>query len=414
MTHEVDPIASPSVDTPPSTSDDRRARKNAFLLAGAQSLAGANVTVTAILGGIVGAYLAEDKTLSTLPITLLITGAAVTTIPASNLMRRIGRRAGFMSAALVGMAGAAVVAYAIWIESFALVCFGSFLLGVYNAFVQYFRFAAADTASPAFRPKAISWVLAGGVIAAVIGPQIVIWGKDLLAPIQFAGAYVVLIGTCAVTFCILNFIDVPLPKTETHSEPARPLGEILRQRRLVIAILCGMASFSMMTLAMTATPLAMLANHHGVDDAAFVIQWHAVAMFAPSFITGSLIARFGVENIVIVGLILITGCGAASLLGVEIHHFWLAMVLLGIGWNFSFVGATAMVAECYRSSERNKVQGINDFAVFSTVAMASFMSGALFQHYGWLTLIAVLICVSVLALALVSFWRFNHLRSTAH
>jgi len=409
MTQEASPNYPPS----PAASDDVKAKRNAFLLATAQALANSNIIVNTALGAIIGSYLAADKIFATVPVTTMIVGTALSTMPASLFMRRVGRRMGFISGVLIGMTGAAMVTAALWMQSFMFACFGTFVLGLAHAFTQYYRFAAADTASAAFRPKAISWVLAGGVAAAFIGPQIVIWGKDLLAPVQFAGAYACLIGMGVLTISVLCFIDVPDPKTETHAEPARSLSEILKQKRLIVAILCAMVSYSMMSLVMTATPLAMLAHHLSVDDAAFVIQWHVVAMFGPSFFTGNLIQRFGAENMIMLGLTLIIGCGIAALLGVDLHYFWIALVFLGLGWNFSFIAATTMVVGCYRTSERNKVQGINDLVVFGTVALASLLSGAIFQLFGWNIVLFILLSIAVSVLLFMAIWRVSVNRAIA-
>lgn len=386
-------------------SDDVKARRNALLLAAAQALAGANIVVHSTLGPIGGAYLADNKLLSTLPMSMMIVGIACSTLPASLLMAQIGRRAGFILGVLSGMIGAGVAAWAIWLSHFALFCLGGLLIGVSHAFVQYYRFAAADTASASFRPKAISWVLAGGVAAAFFGPQLIIWFKDLFAPVQFAGAYAMLAVLGVAAIAVLAFIDVPNPRTQIHAQPARPLREILQNRQLLVAVAAGMVSYSTMNLVMTATPLAMLHWDHGVDDAAFVIQWHVVAMFAPSFFTGHLIARFGSENMIAFGMALMIGCAAAALTGIDLYHFSIALVLLGLGWNFSFIAATAMVAASHRPSERGKVQGLNDLCVFSTMAVASFASGALFHHFGWHVLQWVLVAASVMALVLIVGWR---------
>ncbi len=404
-----------SADEPsnPATSDDAKAKRNAFLLASAQALANSNIIVNTALGAIIGSYLADDKIFATVPVTTMIVGTALSTMPASLYMRRVGRRTGFITGVLIGMTGAAMVTAALLMHNFVFACFGTFVLGLAHAFTQYYRFAAADTASAAFRPKAISWVLAGGIAAAFIGPQIIIWGKDLLAPVQFAGAYACLIGMGVLTIAVLCFIDVPDPKTEVHAEPARPLSEILKQRRLITAIACAMVSYSMMSLVMTATPLAMLAHHLSVDDAAFVIQWHVVAMFGPSFFTGNLIQRFGAENMIMLGLTLIIGCGIAALSGVDLHHFWIALVFLGLGWNFSFIAATTMVVGCYRTSERNKVQGINDLAVFGTVALASLLSGAVFQLFGWNVVLFVQLFVATAVLLSMAIWKMSANRAIA-
>jgi predicted MFS family arabinose efflux permease len=387
--------------------DDRRAKRNVILLAACQAMASSNASVNATLGSIIGQYLAADKTLATLPVSTMLIGVVVTTMPASLFMRRVGRRTGFMTAAVIGMAGAALVTLGLFELSFATVCWGTFLLGVYHAFAQYFRFAAADTASPAFRPRAISLVLAGGVVAAFLGPEIVIYAKDLFAPVQFAGAYAMLVLLGAIAFVILAFVDIPPPKAEVFDEPARALFEIMKQRPAVIAIAAGMASFAMMVFVMTATPLAMLACSLQVDDAAFVIQWHVVAMFAPSFFTGHLIARYGTANMMMIGLALMFGCGAAALMGIDIAHFWVALVLLGLGWNFSFVSATHLFTTCYRPAERNKAQGANDLFVFGSVALASLLSGALFQWVGWNWVLAMMMAVCLAAFVMVVVWRFT-------
>ena len=250
---------------------------------------------------------------------------------------------------------------------------------------MYYRFAAADLASDAFRPKAISWVLIGGVAAALLGPQVLIATCDLLLPVAFAGAFVGLAGLAVAAVAVLSFVDIPNLTPAARADQGRPLGEIMAQPKFVIAVICAMVSYGMMSLVMTATPIAMVACDFDIDDAAFVVQWHAVAMFAPSFITGNLINRFGTTKIIIAGLTLLGACGAVALAGVELENFLIALVLLGLGWNFGFVGATTLVTETYRPAERNKVQAANDFMVFGTVATASFLSGVLLQLFGWET-----------------------------
>ena len=371
--------ASATFDEP----DDRRARKNVLILFLAQALYGGGTSIMITLGGIVGHLLAADKGLATLPITTFVLGTALTTVPASLYMRVVGRRVGFMTGAAFGTASGALATYAIFDQNFWLFCAGTFFGGAYQASSMYYRFAATDTASDAFKAKAISWVLAGGIVAAFLGPQLVIHTKALFSPVLFAGSYVAAMTLSAIAFCVLAFIDIPKPSTQTYSQPARPMMEILRQPRLLIAMFCGMVSFGIMNLVMTATPLAMVACGLTVDDAAFVIQWHIVAMFAPSFFTGHLINRFGKERIIATGLILLAACGVVALMGIDLTHFWFALVLLGLGWNFGFVGATALVTDCYRPAERNKVQAANDLCVFGMVAFASFSSGKLLHLVGW-------------------------------
>lgn len=391
-----------SVAAPAHSQDnDRLARKNAFILCAAQALYGAGASIIITLGGLVGHYLALDKGLATLPVTTYVLGTALSTVPASLFMKVVGRRIGFMVGAGFGVASSLLAVYAIFHGSFWLFCTATFLAGGYQASSMYYRFAAADTASDAFKAKAISWVLAGGIAAAILGPQVVIWTKSLFDPILFAGTFAASAGLSLLGFAILNFVDIPKPSEQVFDQPPRPLAEILRQKRLLVAIFCGMVSYGIMNLVMTATPLAMVACNHTVDDAAFVIQWHILAMFVPSFFTGNLINRFGVERVIAVGCVLLAGAGIAALSGIGIIHFWIALVLLGVGWNFGFVGATTMVTDCYRPSERNKVQAANDMAVFATVAFASFSSGNLLHHVGWEAVAWSLFPFVAAALALV-------------
>jgi predicted MFS family arabinose efflux permease len=328
-------------------------------------------------------------------------------------MRVVGRRIGFMVGASFGVASGALAVYAIFIQSFWLFCFATMLCGGYQAFAMYYRFAAADTASDAFRAKAISWVLVGGVLAAVAGPQIVIWTRSWFDPVMFAGSFAASIVLAICAFALLSFITIPKSSETVFAQPARPMGEILSQPRLLVAMACGMVSYGIMNLMMTATPLAMVACDLSIDDAAFVIQWHALAMFAPSFFTGNVIARVGKEKVIAVGLALLAVCGAVALSGIDITHFWAALVLLGLGWNFAFVGATAMVTDCYRPAERNKVQAVNDFAVFATVAFASFSSGNLLARIGWDAVAISLFPFVAIALALVAWLSWHSKRQTA-
>ncbi len=363
--------------------DDGRAKKNVLILFIAQALYGGGTSIMITLGGLVGHQLAVDKGLATLPITTFVLGTALMTVPASMYMKLVGRRLGFMTGAAFGVASGALATYAIFQNSFWLFCLGTFLGGTYQASSMYYRFAATDTASDGFKAKAISWVLAGGIVAAFLGPQLVIYTKALFSPVLFAGSYASATMLSLLALAVVSFIDIPKPSAEQHLEAARPLGTIMRQPRLLIAMFCGMVSFGIMNFVMTATPLAMVACGLTVDDAAFVIQWHIVAMFAPSFFTGHLINKFGKERVIGLGLILLAGCGVVALSGIDLTHFWFALVLLGLGWNFGFVGATALVTDCYRPSERNKVQAANDLCVFGMVAFASFSSGKLLHLVGW-------------------------------
>lgn len=383
--------------------DDARARRNVWVLATAQALYGSGAIIIFTLGALTGQMLSENKALATLPISAYVVGAALATYPASLFMQRVGRRAGFITGAALGMIGTGLAIAAIGTGSFALFCAAMFLAGQYQGFSQFYRFAAADTASEQFRPKAISRVLVGGVIAAFAGPQIAIWSKDLLAPLTFAGAYAAAMGLSVIAVIVLAFVDIPKQVEELGGDtaPARPLGEIVFTPRFLVAVTCAMTSYAIMNLVMTATPLAMIACGFEVSDAAFVIQWHVVAMFAPGFITGHLIARFGVHLVVATGLVLLAGCGVVALTGVDLGRFWLALVLLGVGWNFAFVGATTMVTDCYRPEEKARVQGLNDFMVFGSVALASLTSGLMFQFFGWESVNLTIFPFVVVALAMI-------------
>jgi predicted MFS family arabinose efflux permease len=362
--------------------DDVGAKRNAIVLAVAQALYASGSVVLVATAGLVGAQLAPSKAWATLPVSTYVIGTMLSTIPAALLMGRIGRRAGFMIGAGVGAAAGLLSLYAIYISSFTLFSISTPLHGVFQASSGYFRFAAADTASPGFRPKAISWVLIGGVAAAIFGTIIVIRTIDLLAPVTFAGCYLATTGLALLTIAALAFLDLPKEKRAVAGA-SRPLSEILRQPRLVVAILCGMMATGVMNLVMTATPIAMIDCGFGIGDSSWVIQWHVLAMFIPSFFTGTLIARHGAERISLLGLFILGVGGGAALLGIGFENFAAALIFLGLGWNFAFIGATTMVAECYRPAERSRVQAVNDFAIFITVAIASLLSGRLLAGFGW-------------------------------
>lgn len=365
--------------------DDRLARRNAFVLALAQAMGGALTSITISIGGLVGVYLLSESTkLATLPVTTMVVGTACGTIPAALLLGRVGRRAGFMIGTLVAAAGGAVAFVAIHLALFPLYCFGTFLGGVSFAFVQQYRFAAAEGATEGFRPKAISYVLAGGILAGVIGPQTVIATRDLFAPVAFAGAYLAQAVLAVVTLAILALYRPPLrARASARTGAGRPLGQILADPKVMLAILVAVVSYGVMSLVMTAAPLAMKACGFGIDDAALGIQWHVIAMFAPSFFTGSLISRYGAEPIAAVGLVLLAIAGATALMGITLVNFYVALVFLGLGWNFGFIGGTTMLTNAQRPEEQARTQAANEFIVFGCVALASLSSGVLFQTVGW-------------------------------
>jgi MFS family permease len=387
-------------------SEDREARRNAIILAVAGAVVGAPPTIIFALGGLAGMYLLPpgQPALATLPLSFFIVGGALTAIPAATLMSRVGRRAGFITGALIGAAGGAAATCAVLIGSFVLLVASFTVIGAANAFAQQYRFAAADSGSPALRAKAISWVLAGGVASGIIGPQAVILTKHLFDPIPFVGGFVAIVVLALLGASLL----LPLSGTARGAPPAvsraggRPLAEIIRQPRFIVSLICSVGSYALMSLVMTAAPLAMVGCGLPQDDAALGLQWHVLAMFGPSFFTGALIARFGAETIVGVGLALLAGCAAVALLGLDVWHFWAALVLVGLGWNFGFIGATTLLTQTYRPEERSRVQGFNDFVLFSFVAAASFLSGQLYATVGWNVInILVFPIAGMCALALV-------------
>jgi predicted MFS family arabinose efflux permease len=382
--------------------DDGLARRNAMVLAVAQALAGGNNTVIVSTASIVGAMLAPDKGLATLPITFMVLGMWAGTLPVGALARRFGRRFALQTGSAFGVLSGLISYTAVMQGTFWLLLAGTFCGGLYAAAHMSYRFAAADTASEAYRPKVVSWVLAGGVFAAVIGPQIVIFTKDMLAPHLFAASYLGQSICAAIAALVLQFVKVP-PVSKATPAPPRPLGTIARTPRFVVAVVCGVASYATMNLMMTSAPLAMVGCGHSVTDATLGIQWHVLAMYAPSFATGALIARFGVERIAAVGLGLLVLSAAVGISGVSVAHFWSALILLGLGWNFSFIGATAMVTQCHRAEERTTVQAFNDFCVFGSMAVSSFCSGQLLADFGW-TAINVVIFPTVLVAAAMLAW----------
>jgi MFS family permease len=394
-----------------SVDQDAEPRRNAFILSAAGAVTGSAPIIAFSLGGLAGLYLlGEDKSLATLPISFFVVGGALGAIPAAMLMNRIGRRAGFIVGAAFGILGGLVSGLAVLAASFPVLVAGFAVIGIANAFVNQYRFAAADTGSAALRSKAISWVLAGGVAAGVIGPQAVIFTRHLFDPVPFVGGFFAISGLSVLGMLLLLPLSgaaraVP-PKAGRSS--GRPLIAIVRQPRFIVALVCAIGSYALMSLVMTAAPLAMVACGLGEENAALGIQWHVLAMFAPSFFTGALIVRFGKETIVAVGLVLLAACAVVALLGIDLLHFWAALILVGLGWNFGFIGATAMLTETYLPEERSKVQGFNDFLLFSFVAVASFSSGKIFSSLGWEAINIVVFPVvgaSALALAIAVFFK---------
>ena len=386
-----------------ATAGDRLARKNALVLAIAQALAGGNNTVLVATGGIVGAMIAPDKGLATLPISVYVLGLWIGALPVGWLARRYGRRTTFQIGTLCGVATGLICFAAVMRGSFLLFNAGAFVSGLYAAAHNAYRFAAADTASDAFKPKAISWVLIGGIFAGIVGPQLVIFTKDQIPAVLFAATYLAQTLLAVLAGGVLMFVNIPVPPWRQPEGEGRPLLEIARQPRFIVAVACGVASYSMMNLVMTSAPLAMVMCNHSITDASLGLQWHVLGMFVPSFITGTLISRFGIERVIATGFALLMTSAIISLTGISIWHFWVALVLLGVGWNFGFIGATALVTQCHRPNERNRVQAFNDFLVFGSMAIGSFSSGKLLHAAGW-SAVNEVVFPTVLAAAVLLPW----------
>ncbi len=367
------------------------------LLALCWALTSTGQTVLVSVSALAGSVLAVDKSLATLPIALQWAGTAMATLPASLLMARWGRRAGFAVGAVIGIVGASISAYALWSGAFALFAVGMCLLGAHIGFGNYYRYAAAEVAPITLRSTAIGLVLGGGVIAALLAPTVAKYGIDALPVIPFAGAYGAIAILAAVTIAVLTTMRLPRMIHQRSFGVARPTFAILRQPQFMVAVGGGVGAYAVMILIMSVTPLAMSQCGHDFGDAAFVIQWHVLSMFAPSFVTGYLIRRFGTLRIMMTGVILEFMCIGVASSGIAMTNFWLALVLLGIGWNFLFVGATDLMAQSFGGHDRARAQGINEFFVFGAAGLAALSSGALLHQFGWggLNLIALPIAAVV-------------------
>ena len=389
--------------------DDAKARRNAVILSVAQALYGAVTTALVVTAGLVGSQLSSDPSLATLPMSMMIIGTAATTLPISLIMKRVGRRTGFVACALAGMLGGLIGTYAIFNRSFPLFLLGAFLIGVYQASASYYRFAAADLASPAFRPKAISWVMTGGIAAALFGTLMVMGTVNLFAPVAFAGTWAAMAVLSLAGALTLFAVDIPY-KADVNLPTGRPLLQIARQPRYMVAALCAMLAYGIMVLVMTATPVAMLGCGFSVQDSSWVIQWHALAMFVPSFFTGSLITRFGAERIAATGMVFLSCAAISGLVGIHFENFAVGLVLLGLGWNFSFLGGTNLLTTTYEPAERNKAQGLNDLLVFGTTSITSLGAGKLLAWFNWSAVNYAVFPMVALALVMIG-WLATHRRS---
>jgi MFS family permease len=385
-------------------------KRNVPILAFCQALYMSGSSLLVATSALVGYALAEDKTYASLGFTVQLLSTMLASVPAAALMSRIGRKPAFLVGTVIALLGAMTCTYAILHGQFVVFILGSALLGTSAGFANYYRFAAADNVDEAHKSRAISYVLAGGVLAALIGPNLANLTRDVVSGAAFAGSYASITVLYVLSFILLSQLRLPQQYQQLGAErgSGRPLAVIARQPRFVIAVITGMLGYAVMTLVMTATPLAMQHHHHPFSDTSFVIQWHVLGMFAPSFFTGQLIQRFGLLRILMFGAAMGVACVAINLMGTSVSHFWVALVLLGLSWNFLFIGATTLLTTTYRPEERFKSQALNDFLVFSMVSTASLSAGALHHLLGWRVVNqAALPMLAVILLGLVWLYRVN-------
>ncbi|MDI6027542.1 MFS transporter [Corticibacterium sp. UT-5YL-CI-8] len=396
-----------------SLSAEAEVRRTALILASAQAVIGSAVPIVLSMGALAGQYLlGADKSLATLPITSFNLGVALGAIPAAAIVRALGQRNGFQFGTILTAAGGGITTLALFRGEFWLFVIGAMLVGIGGSFVQQFRFAAADNAPPQFKAKAISLVLAGGIVTAILGPQIVIFTRDLLEPTLFAGAFVAIVGLAAVGAIILSFLRVhePIRSDSTVSLQKNSLWTVVRRPKFAAALICAVCTYMLMSFVMTGAPLAMVGCGFSVDQATLGISWHVMAMFGPSFFTGRIIQHFGAERVVAAGIFLLIVCALVALSGIQLWQFWTSLILLGLGWNFGFIGATAIVASSYRPEEKAKAQGFHDFVLFGSVAFASLMSGIVYNAYGWEMLNWIVFPVCAICLGALA-WLFAIKRS---
>ncbi|MDR5653705.1 MFS transporter [Ruixingdingia sedimenti] len=365
-----------------SADTDARARRNVWVLVAAQAILGAQMPIIFTIAGLAGSALASNPCWATLPISATVVGSMLSATPLSALMQRFGRRAGFVAGAVGGMVGAGIGAWGLLVNSFTLFVIGALFTGMYMSAQGFYRFAAADTASDAFRPKAISYVMAGGLLSAVVGPQIVKLTAGAMV-IPFLGSYLAVIAINAVGMFLFAALDIPRPRPPAADTPrGRTRWEMIRTPRIAVAMICATVSYALMNLVMTSSPLAVVGCGFETADAANVVTAHVLGMYAPSFFTGHVIARLGAEKVVGIGLAILAAAGAVAMSGVELEQFFIALILLGVGWNFGFIGATTMLTAAHAPHERGRMQGLNDLIVFGGVSVASFASGGLMNCSG--------------------------------
>jgi MFS family permease len=356
--------------------------RNILLLAACQALLLTNAAGLISMNGLVGYALTDIKTLATLGATTYVLGSALSTMPMSLWMAKVGRRRGFMTGAVINIGGCMLAAAALFLGSFVLYCLATAVVGIYNAVGLQYRFAAAEVAAPADKARAVSLVLAGGIVGGFLGPAISRWGKDMFA-IPFLGSFVLLAAVALVALAVQSRVHVPRPSALENAGGGRPLRAIMRKPVFIVAALSAGLGYGMMNLLMVATPLAMSFCSHPFAQAAFVIEWHVVGMYAPGFVTGGLFRRFGVLNVILAGVAVMAGGAAVALSGTTVTHFVVALTLVGAGWNFMYTGGTLLLTEAYAPAEKARTQGANDFIVFSIMGVSSLSSGALVSAAGW-------------------------------
>ena len=381
--------------------------RNIGLLATAQAIIGSNQAVLAAIASLTAVTLLDERSLSTLPVTLMIVGTALATGPSAWLIHRLGRRHGFMLGAALAIPGALLAALAAWLGSFWLFCVALALLGTTAAFANQYRFAAADSVPPGLKARAISWVLAGGVVSGFLGPWLGVLTKDLLPGHSFAGTYIAMALLALGAVLVLSQTRLaPGVRSDgvVAQQSPRSFSTLLRSAEILIPMLVGSSSYALMVLVMVAAPLAMVyVCGHTTEEAAFAIQWHVVAMFAPSFVTGSIIGRIGAHLTAALGLLMILCAAIINLNGISVMHFVVSLVLLGVGWNFGFIASTAMLSTAYRPEEAARVQGLNEQVVFGSMAVASIASGVLLEVVGWHMLNVLAIPVATAAILALAF-----------
>jgi len=400
-------VASLSAPASPAEGGTPQGRRNAGVLALCQGLYTAAISIDLTLTALTGQMLAPDPALATLPFALITVAGAIATWFAAQLMQRIGRRGGFVLGALCGGVGGLISVWAVFHATFWAFCMGTALVGVFQAFAQYYRLAAADAVPVQAKSRAISTVLAGGVIAALAGPALAAWSKDLFAPHLFAGAYlmVAVLGWASALLLAACYRDGEAPASVAQaSEPARPLGVVMRQPIFVAALANNVVGSVSMMFIMTAAPLAAVACHHSIDDGAGIMQWHLVGMYAPAFFAGALIRRLGLAPVLAAGMVLNVACALVAMVSSSLPAFYAALFCLGVGWNFMFVGGTTLLAQSYRPSERGRVQGSAELLRYACTAIATLGAGPLLQRYGWATLNAAMLPVVALAAAMTAWW----------